>query len=83
MSANDAFILVANDFGMSTVTSVRGVGGIGGVKIINLQSPFSSLIRNKAVLMTFFVDGLDENGGPQIRKLYASLNKAIIRMEIE
>ena len=68
---------------MSTVTSARGVGGVGGVKIINLQPPFSSLIRNKAISMTFFVDGLDQNGGPLIRKLYASLNKAIIQRETE
>lgn len=43
--ADGAFIPFADDFDMSTVTtSVRGVGEIGLVKIIDLQSPISSLI---------------------------------------
>lgn len=43
--ADGAFIPFADDFDMPTVTtSVRGVGEIGDVKIIDLQSPISSLI---------------------------------------
>ncbi|KAL6198903.1 hypothetical protein ACLB2K_028691 [Fragaria x ananassa] len=43
--ADGAFIPFSDDFDMSTVTtSVKGVGGIGDVKIIDLQSPISTLI---------------------------------------
>ncbi|XP_059666653.1 protein NARROW LEAF 1-like [Cornus florida] len=43
--ADGAFIPFSDDFDMSTVTtSVKGVGEIGDVKIIDLQSPIHSLI---------------------------------------
>ncbi|KAM7495719.1 hypothetical protein LguiB_030328 [Lonicera macranthoides] len=43
--ADGAFIPFSDDFDMSTVTtSVKGVGEIGYVKIIDLQSPINSLI---------------------------------------
>ncbi|KAK6947268.1 hypothetical protein RJ641_000741 [Dillenia turbinata] len=43
--ADGAFIPFADDFDMSTVTtSVKGLGEIGDVKIIDLQSPINSLI---------------------------------------
>ncbi|KAL5543810.1 hypothetical protein UlMin_007594 [Ulmus minor] len=43
--ADGAFIPFADDFDMCTVTtSVKGVGEIGAVKIIDLQSPISSII---------------------------------------
>ncbi|MCH81272.1 trypsin family protein [Trifolium medium] len=48
--ADGAFIPFADDFDMCTVTtSVRGVGDIGDVKIIDLQSPISSLIGKQVV----------------------------------
>ncbi|KAK4285725.1 hypothetical protein QN277_002381 [Acacia crassicarpa] len=48
--ADGAFIPFADDFDMSTVTtSVRGVGDIGNVKIIDLQYPISSLIGKQVV----------------------------------
>lgn len=48
--ADGAFIPFADDFDMSTVTtSVKGVGDIGDVKIIDLQSPISSLIGKQVV----------------------------------
>ncbi|XP_028760461.1 protein NARROW LEAF 1 [Neltuma alba] len=48
--ADGAFIPFADDFDMSTVTtSVRGVGDVGDVKIIDLQSPISSLIGKQVV----------------------------------
>lgn len=50
MRADGAFIPFADDFDMSTVTtSVRGVGDIGDVKIIDLQYPISSLIGKQVV----------------------------------
>lgn len=43
--ADGAFIPFADDFDTSAVTtSVKGIGEIGDVKIIDLQSPISSLI---------------------------------------
>ncbi|ONM13928.1 Trypsin family protein [Zea mays] len=43
--ADGAFIPFAHDFDISTVTTtVRGVGDIGDVKVIDLQSPLNSLI---------------------------------------
>nr|7Y77_A Chain A, Protein NARROW LEAF 1 [Oryza sativa]7Y77_B Chain B, Protein NARROW LEAF 1 [Oryza sativa]7Y77_C Chain C, Protein NARROW LEAF 1 [Oryza sativa] len=43
--ADGAFIPFADDFDISTVTTVvRGVGDIGDVKVIDLQSPLNSLI---------------------------------------
>ncbi|KAL2331112.1 hypothetical protein Fmac_018693 [Flemingia macrophylla] len=48
--ADGAFIPFADDFDMSTVTTlVRGVGDIGDVKIIDLQAPISSLIGKQVV----------------------------------
>ncbi|KAG2675456.1 hypothetical protein I3760_12G005300 [Carya illinoinensis] len=48
--ADGAFIPFANDFDMSTVTtSVKGVGEIDDVKIIDLQSPISSLIGKQVM----------------------------------
>lgn len=48
--ADGAFIPFADDFDMSTVTtSVKGVGAIGDVKIIDLQSPISSLIGKQVI----------------------------------
>ncbi|KAJ9164429.1 hypothetical protein P3X46_024006 [Hevea brasiliensis] len=48
--ADGAFIPFADDFDMSTVTtSVKGVGEIGDVKIIDLQSPISSLIGKQVM----------------------------------
>ncbi|KAK3198362.1 hypothetical protein Dsin_021777 [Dipteronia sinensis] len=48
--ADGAFIPFADDFDMSTVTtSVKGLGEIGDVKIIDLQSPTSSLIGKQVV----------------------------------
>ncbi|KAH7543889.1 hypothetical protein ACOSP7_031268 [Xanthoceras sorbifolium] len=48
--ADGAFIPFADDFDMSTVTtSVKGLGVIGDVKIIDLQSPISSLIGKQVV----------------------------------
>ncbi|XXG68979.1 hypothetical protein AAC387_Pa06g1951 [Persea americana] len=43
--ADGAFIPFADDFDISSVTtSVKGVGEIGAVKVIDLQSPINSLI---------------------------------------
>lgn len=48
--ADGAFIPFADDFDMSTVTTtVKGLGEIGDVKIIDLQSPISSLIGKQVV----------------------------------
>ncbi|KAJ7982001.1 Trypsin family protein [Quillaja saponaria] len=48
--ADGAFIPFADDFDISTVsTSVKGVGEIGNVKIIDLQSPISSLIGKQVI----------------------------------
>lgn len=48
--ADGAFIPFAEDFDMSYVTtSVKGVGEIGDVNIIDLQSPISSLIGRQVV----------------------------------
>ncbi|KAL9432867.1 hypothetical protein AB3S75_027811 [Citrus x aurantiifolia] len=48
--ADGAFIPFADDFDMSTVTtSVKGLGEIGDVKIVDLQSPISSLIGKQVV----------------------------------
>ncbi|KAI6687057.1 hypothetical protein NL676_023885 [Syzygium grande] len=48
--ADGAFIPFADDFDVSTVTtSVRGVGGIGDVKIIDLQAPIGSLIGRQVM----------------------------------
>uniref|UniRef100_A0A5B7C4I1 Trypsin family protein n=1 Tax=Davidia involucrata TaxID=16924 RepID=A0A5B7C4I1_DAVIN len=48
--ADGAFIPFADDFDMSTVTTaVKGVGEIGDVKIIDLQSPINSLIGNQVM----------------------------------
>ncbi|XP_027088186.1 protein NARROW LEAF 1 isoform X1 [Coffea arabica] len=48
--ADGAFIPFAEEFDMSYVTtSVRGIGEIGDVKTIDLQSPISSLIGRQVV----------------------------------
>lgn len=48
--ADGAFIPFADDFDMSTVTtSVKGVGEIGDVKIIDLQSPINTLIGKQVM----------------------------------
>ena len=48
--ADGAFIPFADDFDISTVsTSVKGVGVIGDVKAIDLQSPIGSLIGRQVV----------------------------------
>ncbi|XP_030474898.1 protein NARROW LEAF 1 [Syzygium oleosum] len=48
--ADGAFIPFADDFDVSTVTtSVRGMGGIGDVKIIDLQAPIGSLIGRQVM----------------------------------
>ncbi|KAG1365079.1 putative protein NARROW LEAF 1 [Cocos nucifera] len=48
--ADGAFIPFADDFDMSNVTTlVKGVGEIGDVKIIDLQSPINSLIGRQVV----------------------------------
>ncbi|XP_031252177.1 protein NARROW LEAF 1-like [Pistacia vera] len=48
--ADGAFIPFTDDFDMSTVTtSVKGVGEIGDVKIIDLQCPISSLIGKQVM----------------------------------
>ncbi|KAG7024702.1 hypothetical protein SDJN02_13520, partial [Cucurbita argyrosperma subsp. argyrosperma] len=48
--ADGSFIPFADDFDMSTVTtSVKGVGEIGDVKFIDLQSPISTLIGKQVV----------------------------------
>ncbi|XP_072968852.1 protein NARROW LEAF 1-like isoform X1 [Typha angustifolia] len=48
--ADGAFIPFADDFDISSVTtSVKGVGEIGDVKVIDLQSPINSLIGRQVV----------------------------------
>ncbi|KAE8706150.1 arginine/serine-rich protein 45-like [Hibiscus syriacus] len=48
--ADGAFIPFADDFDMSTVTtSVKGVGEIGDVKVIDLQYPIGSLIGKQVM----------------------------------
>ncbi|KAF6136846.1 hypothetical protein GIB67_043235 [Kingdonia uniflora] len=48
--ADGAFIPFTDDFEISNVTtSVKGVGDIGNVKIIDLQSPINSLIGKQVV----------------------------------
>ncbi|CAN1750250.1 Protein NARROW LEAF 1 [Linum perenne] len=48
--ADGAFIPFADDFDLSTVTtSVKGVGEVGSVKMIDLQSPISSLIGKQVM----------------------------------
>ncbi|KAJ8898648.1 hypothetical protein K2173_004632 [Erythroxylum novogranatense] len=48
--ADGAFIPFADDFDMSTVTtSIKGVGAIGDVKNVDLQSPISSLIGKQVM----------------------------------
>ncbi|KAF8408617.1 hypothetical protein HHK36_004680 [Tetracentron sinense] len=48
--ADGAFIPFADDFDIANViTSVKGVGEIGDVKIIDLQSPINSLIGKQVV----------------------------------
>ncbi|GMI86003.1 hypothetical protein like AT5G45030 [Hibiscus trionum] len=48
--ADGAFILFADDFNINNVTTtVKGVGQIGDVHIIDLQSPISSLIGRQVV----------------------------------
>ncbi|KAI0494991.1 hypothetical protein KFK09_025137 [Dendrobium nobile] len=48
--ADGAFIPFADDFDMSNVTtSVKGVGEIGDVKVVDLQSPINSLIGRQVV----------------------------------
>ncbi|KAF2309257.1 hypothetical protein GH714_001401 [Hevea brasiliensis] len=48
--ADGAFIPFSDDFDMSTVTtSVKGIGEIGDVKIIDLQSSISSLIGKQVM----------------------------------
>lgn len=50
MRADGAFIPFAEDFNMNNVTtSVKGVGEIGDVHIIDLQSPINSLIGRQVV----------------------------------
>ncbi|ONK65803.1 uncharacterized protein A4U43_C06F1130 [Asparagus officinalis] len=48
--ADGAFIPFADDFDMSTVTTlVKGVGEIGDIKVIDLQSPINSLVGRQVV----------------------------------
>ncbi|KAJ4976068.1 hypothetical protein NE237_001174 [Protea cynaroides] len=48
--ADGAFIPFADDFDVSNVTTlVKGVGAVGDVKIIDLQSPINSLIGKQVV----------------------------------
>lgn len=50
MRADGAFIPFADDFDMSTITTlVKGVGEIGDVKKIDLQSPMNSIIGKQVV----------------------------------
>ena len=50
MRADGAFIPFAEDFNMNNViTTVKGVGEIGDVNIIDLQSPINSLIGRQVV----------------------------------
>lgn len=69
--ADGAFIPFADDFDMSTVTtSVKGLGEIGDVKNIDLQSPISSLVGKQVLKVgrssglttgTVFAYGLEYN----------------------
>jgi len=69
--ADGAFIPFTDDFDMSTVnTSVKGVGEIGDVKIIDLQCPISDLIGKQVMKVgrssglttgTVFAYGLEYN----------------------
>lgn len=71
MRADGAFIPFTDDFDMSTVnTSVKGVGEIGDVKIIDLQCPISDLIGKQVMKVgrssglttgTVFAYGLEYN----------------------
>lgn len=71
MRADGAFIPFTDDFDMSTVnTSVKGVGEIGDVKIIDLQCPISDLIGKHVMKVgrssglttgTVFAYGLEYN----------------------
>ncbi|KAK3033110.1 hypothetical protein RJ639_036469 [Escallonia herrerae] len=48
--ADGAFIPFSDDFDMSTVTtSVKGVGDLGDVRLIDLQSPISTLIGKRVM----------------------------------
>ncbi|KAK2971985.1 hypothetical protein RJ640_005005 [Escallonia rubra] len=48
--ADGAFIPFSDDFDMSTVTtSVKGVGDLGDVRLIDLQSPISTLIGKQVM----------------------------------
>jgi hypothetical protein len=48
--ADGAFIRFAEDFNMNNViTSIRGVGDIGEVHVIDLQSPINSLIGRQVI----------------------------------
>lgn len=48
--ADGAFIPFTDDFDMTSVTtSVKGIGEIGDVKLIDLQSPISSLIGKQVM----------------------------------
>lgn len=50
MRADGAFIPFSDDFDMTTITtSVKGVGEIGDVKIIDLQSPMNSIIGKQVL----------------------------------
>lgn len=50
MRADGAFIPFADDFDISNVTTlVKGVGEIGDVKVVDLQSPIGSLIGRRVV----------------------------------
>lgn len=50
MRADGAFIPFAEDFNMNNViTSIRGVGEIGEVHVIDLQSPINSLIGRQVI----------------------------------
>ncbi|KAJ8627695.1 hypothetical protein MRB53_021002 [Persea americana] len=50
--------LFADDFDISSVTtSVKGVGEIGAVKVIDLQSPINSLIGRQVVKQSFDLEG--------------------------
>ncbi|XP_057948124.1 protein NARROW LEAF 1 [Malania oleifera] len=73
--ADGAFIPFADDFDMSTITtSVKGVGEIGDVKVIDLQSPISSLVGKQVVkvgrssglttgiILAYALDYYDEKG---------------------
>jgi hypothetical protein len=74
--ADGAFIPFTDDFDMSTVnTSVKGVGEIGDVKIIDLQCPISDLI-GKQVMKVGRSSGLTTGTvlawSTMMRKAYAS-----------